>query len=321
MLGILERAEVPVTVFRHTGRIGPRSGERKAFRAAVEEYGPAIVHGQSFHVAGALNLLSRQSSFPLLLTVHWRPPDKRSLRRLGRAVAGIIATTQDVREEMVNQFGVPRQKIRVIHNGIDIERLESRPVQPIFGSHVPVVGSLGPVEEMRGHELFVRAAAVLVGRGVQAQFVVGGAGHELPGLRKLIGSLGLERHVTVSTDFASYEEILDALDIVVQNSLVDVSGFSILEAMGHGRPVVAFNTGTACEMVEEKRTGLLVPKGDVPALADAVQYLLSDVSMARQMGESARKVVAERFNIRAIARQTLKYYRDVLADWRRSEAS
>ena len=143
---------------------------------------------------------------------------------------------------------------------------------------------------------------------------MGGRGEGVPELRRLIRSLGLERCVTLSTDFSVYEDILGALDVVVQHSLVDVSGFSILEAMGHGRPVVAFNTGTACEMVEEKKTGLLVPKGDVPALADAIQYLLSDVSVARQMGENARKSVAEKFNIRTIARQTLGYYRSILAD-------
>jgi glycosyltransferase involved in cell wall biosynthesis len=78
--------------------------------------------------------------------------------------------------------------------------------------------------------------------------------------------------------------------------------------------VVAFNTGTACEMVEDKKTGLLVQKGDVPGLADAIQYLLSDVSVARQMGRNAQKAVAEKFNIRTIARQTLAYYRSILTD-------
>ena len=321
MLRVLERAGVPVTTFRRIEHMDTPLCERKAFLAAVEGFKPQLVHAQSFRVAGCLRALRRADRLPLLLTMHWRPGNARAMRRLSRELAGLIATTQAVREELVNECGVPRSKVKVIHNGINVERLPAEEECPIFRGQVPVVGSLGPVEEMRGHELFVRAAATLVNRGVQAQFVVAGAGTELPGLRKLVGSLGLERCVTISTDFSSYRDVLDALDVVVQSSQVDVSGFSILEAMGYGRPVVAFNTGTACEMIDDKKTGLLVPKGDVPALADAVQYLLSDANVARQMGANARRSVGARFNIRSIARETLHYYDDVLAAWARAEQS
>lgn len=313
MLRMLHQAEVPVTTFERVERVSPLFGERKGFLKAVDGFSPELVHAQSFRVAGPLKLLSRRSDLPLVLTIHWRPESTRAFRRLSRRLAGIIATTQDVREEVVNKCGIERGKIRVIHNGIDVDRLACRDIPAIFRSRAPVVGSLGPIEEMRGHELFVRAASILVRRGTAAQFVIAGEGAELPGLRKLVGSLGLERCVTLATDFSAYEDILDALDVVVQNALVDVSGFSILEAMGHGRPVVAFNTGTACEIVEDKKTGLLVPKGDVKALAGAIQQLLNDVQMARHMGENARQTVKDKFNIQTIARQTLDYYRDILS--------
>jgi glycosyltransferase involved in cell wall biosynthesis len=83
--------------------------------------------------------------------------------------------------------------------------------------------------------------------------------------------------------------------------------------MGHGRPVIAFNTGTACEMVEDRRTGLLVPAGDVEALAGAIRQLISDKDMARQMGEAARGTVREQFNIHQVARNTMQFYAGILA--------
>jgi glycosyltransferase involved in cell wall biosynthesis len=291
------------------------SGERRSLLRAVESFAPQVIHGQSHGVARPLGLLGRRTGLPLLLTVHWRPQNVRAFRRLAPRLAGVIATTQDVREEMVNDCGVDRLRIRVIHNGVDVSGLFAREVPPILRSAVPVVGSLGPVEQMRGHEFFVRAAALLVSRGVAAQFLVAGEGAELPDVRRLVASLGLERHVTLVTGFSTYADILDAIDVVVQNSLVDVSGFSMLEAMAHGRPVVSFSTGTACETIEDHRTGLLVPKGDVKALAEAIRQLLADADTARQMGEDARKSVAEKFDIRAIAGQTLQYYSDALTGW------
>lgn len=310
-LAALERAGVPTQVFETLEGLRFRLGHGE-FLEAVERFAPQIVHAQSYRAADALKLLSKETKLPLVLTLHGMPESPRALRKLSRHLAGIVATTQSVREGLVNQCKVDRRKIEVVHNGIDVNALQEHQVPPIFQGDSPVVGSLGPVEELRGHELFVQAASVLIRSKTDAQFVIAGQGQELPRVRKLIGDLGLERCVTLVTEFASYDDVLGAIDIVVQSSQVDVSGFSILEAMGHGRPVVAFNTGTACEIVEDSRTGLLVPKGDVQGLAEAIRRLISDREMARRMGQEARQAVAEHFNIRLNARRTLQCYGEVL---------
>ncbi|MFO8007108.1 MAG: glycosyltransferase family 4 protein [Candidatus Brocadiia bacterium] len=309
---VLAREGVPTQVFDRLSGLGFRLA-RGRFLGAVEEFAPQLVHAQSYRATTALKLLNRRTDAALLLTIHGMPASRRSLRRLSRGLDGIIATTQSVREGLVNQCKVNRRKIQVIHNGIDVDSVPEDAIPPPFQGRSPVVGSVGPVEERRGHELFAQAAAILVRGGSTAQFVIAGMGEELPELRKLVGRLGLERYMTIATDFAEYEEVLGALDVVVQSSLVDVSGFSILEAMGYQRPVIAFNTGTACEMIEDSRTGLLVPKGDVEALADAIRSLITDKERAQQMGRAARESVREKFNVRTLARDTLQFYGEVLS--------
>ncbi len=314
MLGALQGEEVAVHTFVHLESPLLRRGEKRRLRDLAAGFAPALIHGQSPRVAGALKLLARRGGAPLALTVHWAPRRPAKLRKLAARLAGVIATSQSVREALVNDCGVPRDRIKVIHNGIDVERLAERDVPPVFRSRTPVVGSVGPIEKERGHELFVRAVALLAARGTKAQFVVAGEGRGVRSLRRLAHTLGLERCLTLATDFAAYEEILGALDIVVQSSQVDVSGFSMLEAMGRGRTVVAFNTGTACEIIEDQRTGLLVAKGDEEALADAIQRLIDDTDLARQMGENARRSVAEKFDVRAVARETLAYYARLIGE-------
>jgi glycosyltransferase involved in cell wall biosynthesis len=313
MLEPLRRVGVAIEVFEHLERLGLRMGERKRFVSACERADPQIIHAQGLRVADALRVLARGCSAPLILTMHWVPERSGSVRRVCRMLAGIIATSQTVREGLVNDCGVARDKVKVIPNGIDARRLEGRTLQPVLRSEIPVIASLGPIEERRGHELFVRAAALVAGHGRQAQFVIAGEGDELPGLRRLIRDQGLETSTTLATDFGTYEDILDAIDIVVQSSQVDVSGFSILGAMAHGRPVVAFNTGTACEIIEDGKNGLLIPKGDVEALAEAIEGLIGDPPRARELGQSARRHVRENFDVRALARQTVDYYASVLS--------
>jgi len=313
MLERLRGQDVPVRTFDHLEGLGLHFGEQRSFLDAVSEFDPQIIHGHTYRVAGVLKLLSKHSEVPRILTLHWLPQGGGCVRRASRHLDGIIAASQSVREGLVNRCGVEKRKVKVILNGIDAEGLAARDVPAIFSSEVPAVGSLGPIEEQRGHELFVKAAALIVRDGTDVQFVVAGQGEELPGIRKLVKGLGLQRCVTIAPDFASYADVLDALDVVVQSSQVNVSGFSMLVAMGCGRPVIAFNTGTACEIIEDGRTGVLVPKGDVQALAAAIKRLISNKDEARRIARCAQEAVRERFDIRAVAAETLSYYGDVLA--------
>jgi len=291
-----------------------RCTDARRVLSAARAFSPQFVHGQSARVARVIRYLDRHLDAPMLLTVHCTQAKGAVLRRLARRLEGVIATTQDVREELVNDCRVDKAKIAVIRNGIDWDALATRKVPPILASSKPVVGSVGPVEQGRGHELFVKAAAELVHEGRDLHFVVAGQGDELPSLRRLARALGLDSRLTFVSDFAGYDEVLTAIDVVVQSSQVDVSGFSILEAMGYGRPVVAFSTGTACELIEDERTGILVPRRDVASLAHAIASLVDDPERARTMGRQAQETVAEKFNIRNVADATVRFYERLQAE-------
>ena len=314
MLERLKPCDIRVETFEHLESpwFWLRQGER--FQRALDDFAPQLVHGQTVGVARVLRGVVRRVQVPVLLTVHRTPPRRMAFRALAVRLAGIIATTQHVREELVNQCRVDKSKIVVIRNGIDVDSAASRPMRPIFSGTVPVVGSVGPVEKARGHELFLRAASLVLRRGDRPlHFVVAGTGDQLPQLHQLAGALGLDKSLTFVSDFTSYDEVLDALDVVVQSSQVDVSGFSILEAMGHGRPVVAFNTGTACELVVDGKTGRLVPREDVEQLARAMKELTDDPPRARRMGQAARAMVAEWFNIKNVADMMMALWSQVLS--------
>ena len=313
MLDMLQKEQITVATFQRLESRWFRFTERESLLAAADRFAPQIVHGQTVRVGRVLKELARRASAPVVLTVHCPPERPGAFRSLAAKVAAIIATTQDLREGLVNNLGIDKAKIAVIPNGIDVDALSRKEIRPIFSGGTPVVGSVGPVEKARGHELFVRAAGRLIRAAMPAQFVVAGKGEELPELRKLAHDLGLDNYLTFVCDFTSYDEVLDAIDIVVQSSLVDVSGFSILEAMGHGRPVIAFNTGTAYEILDDNKTGILVQREDVDGLARAIKGLAENTERARAMGEAARKKVAEKFDIKKVAEMTQACYARQLA--------
>jgi glycosyltransferase involved in cell wall biosynthesis len=108
-------------------------------------------------------------------------------------------------------------------------------------------------------------------------------------------------------------ELLCALDIFVMPSLYEGLGVAALEAMACGLPVIASDTGGLREAVEDGRTGLLAPPGDVVALAHAIETLAEAPAMRAAMGAAARDLAVERFGMTAMARRTLEFYRVCMA--------
>ncbi|MFW6456930.1 MAG: glycosyltransferase family 4 protein [Planctomycetota bacterium] len=312
MLKVLGENDIPLHTFDRLGEQRLSGKERERFKMALEEFEPQLIHAQTAKVARMVISVTEDVPVPLLLTLHAVPSKARILRSIVRSTAGIVATSQYLREELVNECGVEKSSIHVIPNGIDMDGLAHEEVRPIFQNGIPVIGCVGPVEKARGYELFVKAAAKIVRDGQNWQFVVGGEGEELPRLRKMSTELGLDDSLTFVGNFSSYAEILDALDIVVQSAQVQVSGFSILDAMGRGRPVVAFNTGTACELIDSGSTGVIVPMDDINRLSEAIVNLAGNPDEARRMGEAARREVAETFNIRKVTSDMLALYSELI---------
>jgi glycosyltransferase involved in cell wall biosynthesis len=108
-------------------------------------------------------------------------------------------------------------------------------------------------------------------------------------------------------------ELLRALDIFVMPSLYEGLGVAALEAMACGLPVIASDTGGLREAVEDGRTGLLAPPGDVVALEHAIETLTEAPAMRAAMGAAACARAIERFGMTTMARRTLEFYRVCMA--------
>ncbi len=315
MIEVLGKKGIGVETFPHLGGVKSTTREKTGFLGRLREFDPDIIHAPGLNALKSYReVAGEEFNTPVIVTMHSAPARPRSLRAAASLIDGIIATSQKVREEIVNDARFPRNRTAMICNGIDIEEINRETVSPVFSRPLPVIGSVGPVERARGHELFIQAASLLTRAGKNAQFVIAGEGDEVSRLARLGSKAGLDKNLTFVRDFASYHEVLDALDVVVQSSQVDVSGFSILDAMGRGRPVVAFNTGTACEIISDRKTGLVVQKVDPEALAALLMELIDNPLRGREMGEAARRNVSEKFNIRKTTDAVIDFYLHVLTE-------
>lgn len=253
--------------------------------------------------AGRTRLIPRRGSeFPLKNKFHYRQVYQRDVDR-------VIVNSRATKRTMLSRTPwFPDDKAGVIYNGIDVapynqliaRRDEIRAsLRRELGAKedAPVIVLVGELNERKGQMHIIRAAPVVLERFPDAHFVFAGEGDAREKIERGIAALGLGSHFTLTGFREDVPEILVGSDVLVLPSRVEGFGYVLVEAMAAGLPVVASNTSSIPEIVEEGVTGYLHPIGDIEVLSGHVCALLSNPERARRMGHRGRSAVANRFNI------------------------
>lgn len=236
----------------------------------------------------------------------------RTRRLYNRNVDGVVAISQAIVELLV-RAGVPRPRIRLIPSGIDAGRFSALPDRPAARDGDCVVGCLGVLERRKGHSELLAALSMLRRRGMKIRCLVGGEGSLRAELERQAVHEGLQDAVGFLGFVSDVEKFLAAVDVFVMASRFEGLGVAALEAMAAGRPVVASRVGGLAESVVDGETGLLVPAGDVTALAEGIGTLARDPGLAREMGRKGRERVVKEFSMDEMARRNEEFYYELLA--------
>lgn len=224
----------------------------------------------------------------------------------------IIAVAQGVKRDLVEAFRIKAEKIVVIRNPIDVQMICRRAIEPVThpwfnGQTGPVIIAVGRLVKLKGFDLLIEAVSQLP-KDLHARLVVVGDGEERPKLKRLIDHLGLSEQVLL----AGYQEnpwrYIARADVFVLSSLTEGLSNVIGEALALGRPVLATDCSPGVrELLQDGLYGLLVPPGDVPALAQELRNLLIDKQL-RQLFSQRAVDRAKDFELQA----TVKAYEAVL---------
>ncbi len=178
----------------------------------------------------------------------------------------------------------------------------------------PVLVMIARLTAAKGHRYLLPALPDLLKTWPQFCCVFVGAGELRDSLHRTAMDLGVERgcrFVGVRDDIA---DVLAAADVVVLPSLSEGFPFVLLEALAMGCPVVASRVNGVPELIEDHKTGLLVPPRDPQALAAAIREILSDPTAASKMGAVGRAVVRERFTVDRMVADTTEIFDEAMQD-------
>ena len=274
---------------------------------------PDLVHIQARNALRSGMWLARELRCPFVVTVHDYLQKDEPFTVDRRWCRRIIAVSESVKEDLRERTGLPCELISVIHSGVDID--ESIDEQSVLASkRVPVIGTAGPLEAVKGFPFFLGAAARVLSTGRDVEFVIAGAGPEESNLRRLAVELKIDSHVTFVPNLLEFGNALSAMDIFCLPSLQQGIGTIMLEAMAMGRPVIATRVGGVFRVVRDRETGLLVPPSNSETLAQRMLELLDDPEKARAIGRNARAEVIREFSVEQMVSRTVDLYRQVLAE-------
>lgn len=226
----------------------------------------------------------------------------------------VFAVSEQVRQHGIEVDRIAPGRVMTVYNGLDIShwKTASRPVRTAGRF---VVATVGNIRRIKGHDLFIRAAAMVVQEFPDVSFRIAGQVLEpeyFKELETLVRDLKLEKNFQFVADVEKPQEFLAATDVFVLPSRSEGFSNAIIEAMAASLPVVATNVGGNAEAVEDGVSGRIVPPEDVGALAGAILELLSDSLRAREMGEAGRRRVEKKFTIDAMMDQVTRVYADLL---------
>jgi len=237
---------------------------------------------------------------------------------LSRWSAGWIVNSQGVRKAVAEYFKVPPEQILVVRNAVDVSSFQSSLSGPQAREAIgitddrPVVTIVASFRAIKNYEMFFRFAEELRRLRPTPHFLVAGDGALEGYVRSLRQRHNLQDCVQLIGPCNSMADLLRATDVVVLTSWSEGLPNVLIEAGAAGLPGVSAGNG-AEEVIEDGRTGYIVPIDDHVAMAHRVAQLLKDPELREQMGASAMKLVAETFSTERLGEDLLKIYSTCLA--------
>lgn len=285
---------------------------------------PSVIHLHDPHgvalAAMALKMPQAAGIKPLVVAarrVDFRLKQHAFSRWKNHKVDVWIAASNLIADLLVRD-GIPRDRIAVVHEGVNISRIDKIPVVDAHAAfflphNAPLVGNVAALVPHKGQRHLIGAAARVVREVPDARFVILGEGELRESLERQIKDLGLERHVVLGGFRNDVIGIIKSFDVFVMSSITEGLGTSILDAMACAKAVVGTRTGGIPEAVRDNETGLLVPPHDEAAMAAAIVRLLKESALRARLASSGRQRAAEYFGVDRMVNETLHVYESRLA--------
>ncbi len=219
------------------------------------------------------------------------------------ALTDVVANSEETKRTILQNLGswIPESKVAVIYHGIELSDYESKP-----GDLLPeiaeqgrglILGNAGRLTAQKGQRHLIDVAKKLKQNGVDFTLFIAGTGELEEDLKQAIISNQLENEVKLLGFVENVDLFMNSLDVFLLSSLWEGFGYVAVEAMAKSKPVIAFDVTSNPEIIEDGKTGMLIPPIDTTKYSEEIIRLFKDPALRQHMGEAGRKRLEERFQL------------------------
>ena len=235
----------------------------------------------------------------------------------------IIAVSDFTRRELLQYYKVKEAKIRVIHNGVDVDKFKpaadklKAKIELGFNPEDKAILSVGRLYARKGLFTLIESMALVTRKFKNAKFIIAGKGlsNEMKKLVNYATKIGVKDNIVFTGYFPDKKlpKLYQAADIFAFSTFYENLPFAVLEALSTALPVVTTTVGGIPEMIDSGRNGFLVHPSNSRELADRILYYLEHPKAASEMGLLARKIIEKHFDWRLIVKKVVKVYNEALS--------
>jgi len=303
--------------------IGPHTfvGYVKLLRI-IKEHNIELIHAHTRVTQVIANILFKRKKIHFVTTCHGFFKKRLSRRFFPCWGERVIAISDAVKQHLVSDMRVSKENVRLVYNGIDIRNFTNRyseddkkVIKKEYGlKDKRTIGIISRFSDVKGIEYLLGAFGDLLVRFPDLQLLLVGDGRAryVKSLKNLASSLGVDKNVVFHKAVNDTSIPLSIIDLFCLPSVQEGLGLSIIEAMSMGIPVVASDVGGIYTLIKDGKNGFLVPPKNEKALAEALEKVLSDSSLAKKMGDASKAIVSEKFTLDMMSDKIINVYKEVL---------
>jgi len=290
----------------------------------IERTRARILHVHGYAASNFGRIAARRAGIPLVLHEHFADPNMPAYQKvpdlfLRNLTSHAIAVSQSTADFLIRDRFVPEDRVNVVFNGAPLDQFAPRSRDEGYAVRgelgipmtAPVITTIGRLNAQKGHDTLITAASQVVARLPEVRFLIAGDGDLLEALKTQAATLGVSEQIVFAGHRKDVPEILAATDVLCISSNYEGTPLVLFEAMAAGKAVVSTAVDGCREVIQDKRTGLLVPKADPDALAEALIRVVEDVPLRARL-EKAAQVASKRYDIGECMRLMQQIYDDLL---------
>lgn len=285
-------------------------------------YKPDIVYSNGLKTSILTLPVSFFSSTPMIIHIRdiMSPGIYRTILKMAALLPDVkLITNSHATADALGEW--TSSKCTVIYNGVDFRKFDVIKKQNNERNYVHLlcVGHLAPV---KGYHLLIKALSRIKGKPFKCTIIGGDVYSSVSAhndykirLIRMINKYGLEQCVSLPGPQEDISKVYKNADIFCMPSLKEGFGRAALEAMASSLPVIGFSVGGLSELVVHGKTGILIPAGDVPGMARAIQTLMDSSKLRYQMGKKGRRRAVKSFALENETTGIASVFKEVLSLW------